>query len=235
MLHQWDQRTCTDARQIGGIRTEGDWRVAKIRRCDPNRPAPSVRQRDNHVGGTASRPLLQHLKPMPKKEMMRVSDRDVRHDPLKNRGTPSCSVTPPTPTPSSTAWSITPIGSISTARACGEPANPAERPEQVTLWTCRCAWTTQGRCPHAHRNSRRRRPSSRDSRLTPRLARCQKIDSQNASRPGRHQIGMVGEIISESWARSYRYTRARSLESALNLGNVDFGLCRFWLYGLPQA
>jgi hypothetical protein len=39
-------------------------------------------------------------------------------------------------------------------------------------------------------------------------------DSQNASRPGRHQIGMVGEIISESWARSNRYTRARSSESA---------------------
>src|ERR1700682_2918599 len=33
-------------------------------------------------------------------------------------------------------------------------------------------------------------------------------------RPGRHQIGMVGEIISESWARSNRYTRARSSESA---------------------
>ena len=26
------------------------------------------------------------------------------------------------------------------------------------------------------------------------------------SRPGRHQIGMVGEIISESWAGSNRYT-----------------------------
>jgi hypothetical protein len=39
-------------------------------------------------------------------------------------------------------------------------------------------------------------------------------DSQNASRPGRHQIGMVGEIISESRARSNRYTRARSSESA---------------------
>jgi hypothetical protein len=24
---------------------------------------------------------------------------------------------------------------------------------------------------------------------------------QNASRPGRHQIGVVGEIISESWGR----------------------------------
>ncbi|WP_407114536.1 hypothetical protein [Bradyrhizobium sp. LMG 9283] len=50
--------------------------------------------------------------------------------------------------------------------------------------------------------------------MTTRLRRCQKPDSQNASRPGRHQIGMVGEIISESWARSNRYTRARSSESA---------------------
>ena len=33
--------------------------------------------------------------------------------------------------------------------------------------------------------------------------------------PGRHQIGMVGEIISESWARSNRYTRARSSKSAI--------------------
>jgi hypothetical protein len=32
--------------------------------------------------------------------------------------------------------------------------------------------------------------------------------------PGRNQIGMVGEIISESWARSNRYTRAKSSESA---------------------
>src|SRR6267378_1298141 len=58
------------------------------------------------------------------------------------------------------------------------------------------------------------RRSSRDSRLTTRHRRCQKPDSQNASRPGRHQIGRVGEIISESWARSNRYTRARSSESA---------------------
>ncbi len=33
--------------------------------------------------------------------------------------------------------------------------------------------------------------------------------------PGRHQIGTVGEIISESWARSNRHTRARSSESAV--------------------
>jgi len=73
-------------------------------------------------------------------------------------------------------------------------------------------------CP-PQSNSRRRRPSSRDSRLTPRLHRCQKPSSQNASRPGRHQIGRVGEIILESWATSNRYTRARSSESAVKQPN----------------
>src|SRR5580692_10139865 len=122
------------------------------------------------------------------------------------------------PTLSSTAWSITPTASISTARACGEPANPAERPEPVALWTCRYAWTTRSAlptCPQQSNSSRKTSPSNRDSRLTTWLCRCQKPDSQNASRPGRHQIGMVGEIISESWARSNRYTRARSSESAV--------------------
>src|SRR6516225_1367708 len=116
---------------------------------------------------------------------------------------------------SSTAWSTMPTASISTARACGEPVNPPGRPEPVALWTCRCAWTTRtalSTCPQ--QQQQKTNPSSRDSRLTTRLGRCQKPDSQNASRPGRHQIGMVGEIISESWARSYRYTRARSSESA---------------------
>lgn len=45
----------------------------------------------------------------------------------------------------------------SPVRACGEPGNPPERPEPVALWTCRCAWTTQSRCPHAHSNRRRRK------------------------------------------------------------------------------
>ena len=95
MLHQWDQRPCTDARQVGRVRVGTDRRLGKIRRRDPNRPPPSVRQRDDDVGGTAPRPLLQHLKPVPEQEMMRVSDRDVRHNPLKNRGTLSCSVIKP--------------------------------------------------------------------------------------------------------------------------------------------
>ncbi len=173
MLHQWDQRARADARQVGNAGAVR--RLSEIRRRDPNRPRPSVRQRDNDVGGTAPRPLLQHLKAMPKKEMMRVGNRDVRDDPVKNRGTLPCSVIPPMPTPCSIASSTMPIGSISPARACAEPGNPPERPEPVTLWTCRCAWTTPRRCPHAHSNrNRNRTSSSRDSRLTARLAQCQR-------------------------------------------------------------
>src|SRR6266852_5777743 len=110
------------------------------------------------------------------------------------------------PTPSSTAWSITPTGSISTARACGEPANPAESPEQVALWTCRCAWTTRRALPTCPQQKQQQttKTSSRDLRLTLRLRRCQKPTRQNASRPGRHQnrnggrdhLGILGEIKS---------------------------------------
>jgi hypothetical protein len=114
--------------------------------------------------------------------------------------------------PCSTASSTTPTASTSPERACGEPVNPATRPEPVALWTCRCAWTTLERCPHAH-SSRRRKPSSRDSRLTTRLHRCQKPTGQNASRPGDIKSEWWARIISESWARSNRYTRARSSES----------------------
>ena len=94
MLHQWDQRPYTDARQVGRVRAESDRRLGKIRRRDPNRPSPSVRQRDNDVGGTAPGPFLEQLKPVPKQKMMRVDDRDVRHDPFQNRGTLSCSASP---------------------------------------------------------------------------------------------------------------------------------------------
>ncbi len=119
MLHQWDQRPYTDARQIGRVRAESDRRLGKVRRRDPNRPLPSVRQRDNDVGGTASRPLLQHLKPVPKKKMMRVSDRDVRHDPFKNRGTLSCSVIPPSAMRYWTASFTMPTASSSKATVYG--------------------------------------------------------------------------------------------------------------------
>ena len=47
--------------------------------------------------------------------------------------------------------------------------------------------------------------------------------------PGDIKIVIVGEIISESWARSNRYTRARSSESAIMLSGKlfsDVGLLR---------
>jgi hypothetical protein len=87
--------------------------------------------------------------------------------------------------------------------------NPQTRPQglqPVALWTFRCAWTTRSalpRCPQ-QKQQQKNNPQSRDLRLTARLRRCQKPDSQNASRPGRHQIGMwrdhlgiLGEIKSE--------------------------------------
>jgi hypothetical protein len=136
--------------------------------------------------------------------VLRIRNRDVSYGPIKNCRIRRCSVTPRTPTPSSAAWSITPTASISPGRACGKPVNPLERPEPAALWTCRCAWTTRRALPTCPQqsNSRPTRPSSRDSRLTSRLRRCQKPDSQNASRPGRHQnrnggrdhLGILGEI-----------------------------------------
>lgn len=127
MLHQWDQRTHTDARQIGRVRAESDRRLGKVRRRDPNSPPSSVRQRDNNVGGTTSRPLLQHFKPVPEQKMMRVGDRDVRYDPVKNRGTLSCSVIPRSPTPFWIASSTTLTASSLPAKAC-ENATPKPSP-----------------------------------------------------------------------------------------------------------
>ena len=146
MLHQWDQRSYIDARQIGRVRARSDRRLGKVRRRDPNRPRPSVRQRDNDVGGTAPRPLLQHLKPVPKQKMMRVVDRDVRHDPVKNSGTLSCSATPPLamrywtasftmPTASSskaTVYAVTPTKRKSHDRlAPDRPAGPQAPPARA--------------------------------------------------------------------------------------------------------
>ncbi|WP_275974727.1 ATP-binding protein [Bradyrhizobium sp. CW10] len=92
-----DQRTCADARQIGGVRARS-YCLGKIRRRRSEPPAagrPAARQRhrrDHRSFSTSSR--------CPK--MIRVSDRDVRHDPLGNRGTLTCSVMPWSPPPSST-------------------------------------------------------------------------------------------------------------------------------------
>jgi hypothetical protein len=41
--------------------------------------------------------------------------------------------------------------------------------------------------------------------------------------PGDIKIVIVGEIISESWARSNRYTRARSSESAIFANSLSEG------------
>jgi hypothetical protein len=110
-----------------------------------------------------------------------------------------------------TTWPTTCPGRIKTIlprkygsrrpKASLEPAaNPQTEPKGLSPWRCRqcrCACTT-GRalptCPQQS-SSRRRRTSSRDSSLTPRLRRCQKPDSQNAS-PGATSIGMVGDTIS---------------------------------------
>lgn len=117
MLHQWDQRPYTDARHIGRVRARSNRGLGKVRRRDPHPPPTSVRQRDNDVGGTAPGPLLQYLKAVPEQKMLRVRDRDVRHDPFQNRGTLSCSVSQPSQTPSSTGLSITPTVSPSKATA----------------------------------------------------------------------------------------------------------------------
>ena len=65
-----------------------------------------------------------------------------------------------------------------------------------------------------HQQQQKQKPFQPRFKIDPAASPMPKPDSQNASRPGRHQIGMVGKIISEPWARSNRYTRARSSESA---------------------
>ena len=203
MLHQWDQRARADARQTGKVRAWHRWRLSEIGRRDPDRPPPPVRQRYNHVRGAACRSLRHHRKPVSKKEMMGVGDREMRHDPAKNCGTLPCSATRPMPTPSSTAWSITPTGLTSTGKACGEPVNPAERPEQVALWTCRCAWTTRSALPTCPQQQTKKTfkprfkvdhaaspmPETRQpERLAPRAT-----SNRNG---GRDHLGILGEIKS---------------------------------------
>jgi len=84
---------------------------------------------------------------------------------------------------------------------CRGQANASHRFSQVALASYHQALV----CPHDDAHARRTAGSLELSltglTLKTRLRRCQKQDSQNASRPRRHQIGMVGEIIPESWAR----------------------------------
>jgi hypothetical protein len=115
------------------------------------------------------------------------------------------SATPPTSTPSSTAWSITPTGSTSAARACGVPVSPAARPEPVALWTCRCAWTTPRALPTCPQQQQKTIPSRfkidpaaspmPETRLPERLP-PRATSNRNGGRdhldPGRDQIGIPG-------------------------------------------
>lgn len=102
------------------------------------------------------------------------------------------------------ASSTMPIGSTSPARACAEPGNPPERPEPVTLWTCRFPWTTPRRCPHAHSNRNRKHNRFKPRfQLTAPLAPVPE-SSQNASpraRPNRK----VGDIVSEPPAEETQF------------------------------
>jgi hypothetical protein len=75
---------------------------------------------------------------VPKKKMMRVSDRDARHDPLKNRGTLTCSATQPSATPSWIASFTTLTDCNSPEKACESKApaikllTPTQTPEPIT-------------------------------------------------------------------------------------------------------
>lgn len=100
MLHQWDQRARADARQTGNIRVRDSLApLSEIRGRDRDRLPRPVRQRHNHVHGTACLALRLHRKPVPKKEMMGIGDRDASHGPLKNRAALPCSANQPTLTP----------------------------------------------------------------------------------------------------------------------------------------
>ena len=139
MLHQWDQRARADARQTGNVRAWHRWRLNEIGRRDSDRPPPPVRQRYNHVRGAACRPLRHHRKPVSKKEMMGVGDREMRHDPAKNCGTLPCSATPPSATPSWIASFTTLTAFNSPEKACENrtPAikllTPTQTPEPITM------------------------------------------------------------------------------------------------------
>ena len=60
-------------------------------RTDLRRPSGNA---TTHVRGAACRSLRHHRKPVSKKEMMGVGDREMRHDPAKNCVTLPCSAIP---------------------------------------------------------------------------------------------------------------------------------------------
>src|ERR1700737_2243675 len=92
--------------------------------------------------------------------MMRVSDRDVRHDPFKNRGTLPCSATQPSATPS---W----MASFTTLTVCNSPEKACEsRTPAINLLT-----PTQTPAPITHvgqsRCSRSRETAAHDRLKSP--------------------------------------------------------------------
>jgi hypothetical protein len=98
-------------------------------------------------------------------------------------------------------------------KSCGEAVNPAaERPEQMALSTCRCAWTTQKKVAHM--------PTAEadNEDLKPRF----KVDHTALPMPEPNQqerLAPRGDIKSERGRHHNLYTRARSSECAPYAGN----------------
>jgi hypothetical protein len=133
MLRQGDQRAHADTQQTDGRRTPGTIGRVKVG-CTYRDCAPTpVDQPDDHVSRPASRTLLGKSKSLTKQRMMRVGDRNVRHQPIEDGGTLRSSAIQLSATPYWTALFITPIGSNSTAPQCAN-----SRP--MRKLTRRCRW-----------------------------------------------------------------------------------------------
>ena len=80
--------------------------------------------------------------------------------------------------------------------------NPAIRPKGLSPWRCGHAASLGQRQGVAHMPTatavEEKTDSSRDSRLTMRLDRCQRTNRPERLAPGRDQSGEVGDIVSES-------------------------------------
>jgi len=180
MPRQWDQRAHTDARWIKRPLIRGGRRVAKIRAGNPDRTPSPVWQCDNDKSGTASRAFRQNCKPLAEKRMPRIRDRGHAPQPFENCIILRCSPTPPTPTRSWIASSITPIASNSSARACAAPApkepNPLDRkPERV-----RQIASVNERGARAGSSRKRGAPLSRNPRAP--LSRYRRAPSSESAR-----------------------------------------------------
>ncbi|MGY3134161.1 hypothetical protein ACVWZM_004843 [Bradyrhizobium sp. USDA 4501] len=88
---------------------------------------------------------------------------------------------------------------------------------------------SRGRPPHHSNRNRSRRSSSRDSRLTTQLAKCQRSYRQNASSPGEIKLERWATSSRNPRATSYRYTRATSSESASLPAPTQTNRCRPWI------